>query len=81
MPMEPKIIALPPLAALAALITANPGQAGAPWRLDSLAWLIALFVLTIGFIVQRYSWNLSIQDEQCAEQTKRKRREKYFQPK
>ncbi len=50
-----KIIALPPLAALAALITVNPGQAGAPWRLDSLAWLIALFVLTIGFIVQRYS--------------------------
>lgn len=50
-----KIIALPPLAALAALITANPGQAEASWRLDSLAWLIALFVLTIGFIVQRYS--------------------------
>jgi NAD(P)H-quinone oxidoreductase subunit 5 len=26
-----------------------------PWRLDSLAWLTALFVLTIGFVVQRYS--------------------------
>ena len=26
-----------------------------PWRLDSLSWLLALFVLTIGFIVQRYS--------------------------
>lgn len=35
-----KIIALPPLAALAALITANPGQAEASWRLDSLAWQI-----------------------------------------
>ena len=26
-----------------------------PWRFDSLSWLLALFVLTIGFIVQRYS--------------------------
>lgn len=50
-----KVIALPPLTALAALLTANPGHASAPWRLDSLAWLIALFVLTIGFIVQRFS--------------------------
>ncbi|MGG3065589.1 NADH dehydrogenase subunit 5 [Bacillus glycinifermentans] len=50
-----KVIALPPLTALAALLTANPGHASAPWHLDSLAWLIALFVLTIGFIVQRFS--------------------------
>lgn len=50
-----KVIALPPIAALAALLTANPGHASAPWRLDSLAWLLALFVLTIGFIVQRFS--------------------------
>ncbi|MEC1262733.1 NADH dehydrogenase subunit 5 [Bacillus swezeyi] len=50
-----KIIALPPLAALAGMMTANAGHTAAPWRLDSLAWLIALFVLTIGFIVQRYS--------------------------
>ena len=26
-----------------------------PWRFDSLSWLLALFVLTIGLIVQRYS--------------------------
>ncbi|MFN2747856.1 MULTISPECIES: NADH dehydrogenase subunit 5 [Bacillus] len=50
-----KIIALPPLAALAGVMTASTGHTAAPWRLDSLAWLIALFVLTIGFIVQRYS--------------------------
>ncbi|MFT0803368.1 NADH dehydrogenase subunit 5 [Bacillus swezeyi] len=50
-----KIIALPPLAALAGMMTANASHTAAPWRLDSLAWLIALFVLTIGFIVQRYS--------------------------
>ena len=26
-----------------------------PWRFDSLSWLLALFVLTMGLIVQRYS--------------------------
>ncbi|MDG3086574.1 hypothetical protein P7F88_10780 [Vibrio hannami] len=51
-----KIIALPPLAALAALMTANPGYAAAPRRLDSLALADRLVrLLTIGFIVQRYS--------------------------
>jgi NAD(P)H-quinone oxidoreductase subunit 5 len=49
------ITLLPPIAALLALITNNGTRIYGPWRLDSLSWLLALFVLTIGFIVQRYS--------------------------
>ena len=46
---------LPPVTALLALITGNESIIYGPWRFDSLSWLLALFVLTIGFIVQRYS--------------------------
>lgn len=46
---------LPPITALLALITADESMIYGPWRFDSLSWLLALFVLTIGFIVQRYS--------------------------
>ncbi|MBT2281628.1 NADH dehydrogenase subunit 5 [Priestia megaterium] len=46
---------LPPIAALLALVTNNETMIYGPWWLDSLSWLLALFVLTIGFIVQRYS--------------------------
>ena len=46
---------LPPIAALLALVTNNETLIYGPWRFDSLSWLLALFVLTIGFIVQRYS--------------------------
>ncbi|MBB6446259.1 NADH dehydrogenase subunit 5 [Bacillus benzoevorans] len=49
------ITLLPPLVALLALITSKETLIYGPWRLDSLSWLLALFVLTIGFIVQRYS--------------------------
>lgn len=46
---------LAPIVALAALVTNNETIFFGPWRFDSLAWLLALFVLTIGFIVQRFS--------------------------
>ncbi|WP_407937479.1 NADH dehydrogenase subunit 5 [Neobacillus vireti] len=49
------ITLLPPIAALVALVTNNETMIYGPLRLDSLSWLLALFVLTIGFIVQRYS--------------------------
>lgn len=49
------ITLLPPLVALLALMTTNETMYYGPWLLDSLSWLLALFVLTIGFIVQRYS--------------------------
>lgn len=49
------ITSLPPLVALLTLVTNNGSAIFGPWRLDSLSWLLALFVLTIGFIVQRYS--------------------------
>lgn len=48
---------LPPLVALVALIINHEGGSliVGPWRFDHLSWLLALFVLTIGLIVQRYS--------------------------
>ncbi|SEN35609.1 NADH dehydrogenase subunit 5 [Lihuaxuella thermophila] len=49
------IITLPVLIALFALITTDASTVIGPWRLDSLAWLMVLFVLTIGLVVQRYS--------------------------
>ncbi|MCO4852172.1 NADH dehydrogenase subunit 5 [Bacillus vallismortis] len=49
------ILALPPLVSL--VILANHSVDGnlGPWHLDSLAWLMAFFVLTIGLIIQRFS--------------------------
>ena len=49
------IISLPPIVALLALISNNESVIFGPWRFDSLSWLLALFVLTMGLIVQRYS--------------------------
>ncbi len=49
------IISLPPIVALLALVFNNESVILGPWRFDSLSWLLALFVLTMGLIVQRYS--------------------------
>ncbi|WHY90864.1 NADH dehydrogenase subunit 5 [Neobacillus cucumis] len=49
------ILLLPPLAALIALISNNRSVNFGPWQFDTLSWLITSFVLTISFIVQRYS--------------------------
>lgn len=49
------ISGLPPLIALLNLVTNSTSRMFGPWYLDPLAWLAALFVLTIGFVVQRYS--------------------------
>ena len=49
------IISLPPIVALLALVSNNGTVSFGPWRFDSLSWMLALFVLTIGLIVQRYS--------------------------
>jgi NAD(P)H-quinone oxidoreductase subunit 5 len=49
------IMTLPVLVALLALVTTDANTIIGPWRLDPLAWLMALFVLTIGLVVQRYS--------------------------
>jgi NAD(P)H-quinone oxidoreductase subunit 5 len=57
------IISLPPLAALAALIFNKGTVISGPWRFDSLSWLLALFVLTIGLIVQRYSVRYLLGDQ------------------
>lgn len=49
------IVALPPLVSLVALVNnSNNGNIG-PWYLDSLAWLMAFFVLAIGLVIQRFS--------------------------
>lgn len=49
------IITIPPIIALIGLFTNSGRISFGPFRLDSLAWLLASFVLTIGLIVQRYS--------------------------
>ncbi|PGV53319.1 NADH dehydrogenase subunit 5 [Bacillus sp. AFS037270] len=49
------IISLPPIVALLGLVSNNGSFMFGPWHFDSLSWLLALFVLTIGLIVQRYS--------------------------
>lgn len=49
------IYGLSALIALLNLVTIKTNRVFGPWHLDPLAWLTALFVLTIGFVVQRYS--------------------------
>ncbi|WP_442600015.1 NADH dehydrogenase subunit 5 [Neobacillus sp. D3-1R] len=49
------IVALPPLVSLAALVKSSANGTVGPWYLDSLAWLMAFFVLAIGLIIQRFS--------------------------
>lgn len=46
--------ALAPSVALIALFFSNERTAFGPLNFDSLSWLVAFFVLTIGLIVQRY---------------------------
>lgn len=47
-------IVLPPLVALVALLLNDGRIMVGPWHFDSLSWLLAFFVLTIGCVVQRY---------------------------
>ncbi|TDK61376.1 NADH dehydrogenase subunit 5 [Bacillus salipaludis] len=49
------ILLLPAISALIALVFRNGEINFGPWHLDSLSWLLACFVFTISFIVQRYS--------------------------
>jgi NAD(P)H-quinone oxidoreductase subunit 5 len=49
------IVALPPLVSLVALANSSVNGNVGPWYLDSLAWLMAFFVLLIGLIIQRFS--------------------------
>ncbi|WP_456279913.1 NADH dehydrogenase subunit 5 [Bacillus sp. K7] len=49
------ILALPPLVSLVILANRSVGGTLGPWHLDSLAWLMAFFVLAIGLIIQRFS--------------------------
>ncbi|WP_243296255.1 NADH dehydrogenase subunit 5 [Bacillus litorisediminis] len=49
------ISALPPLVSLVALANSSVNGNAGPWSLDSLAWLMAFFVLAIGLIIQRFS--------------------------
>lgn len=49
------IISLPPIFSVVSLIFNNGSQIVGPWHFDSLSWLLAAFVLTIGLVVQRFS--------------------------
>ncbi|MFS0820867.1 NADH dehydrogenase subunit 5 [Bacillus sp. 1P02SD] len=49
------IIALPPIMAITLLLFESGSVIVGPWHMDSLSWLLAAFVLTVGLIVQRFS--------------------------
>ena len=49
------VISLPPIIALFALIFQKNPMIWGPWHFNSLSWLLAVFVLTMGLIVQRFS--------------------------
>lgn len=49
------IISLPPIVALMALIFQKESVIAGPWHFNTLTWLLAFFVLTMGLIVQRFS--------------------------
>lgn len=49
------IVAIPPLVALLAVANTRLNEVVGPWYLDTLAWLMAFFVLFIGLIIQRFS--------------------------
>ncbi|MGV3466557.1 MAG: NADH dehydrogenase subunit 5, partial [Heyndrickxia sp.] len=49
------IVCLPPLVSLIALINTKAKGLVGPWHLDSIAWLLAFFVLFLGLIIQRFS--------------------------
>ena len=48
------VITFPPIIALFALIFHKDNIIWGPWHFNSLSWLLAVFVLTMGLIVQRY---------------------------
>lgn len=49
------IVTLPPLVSLLAIGNTTGDRIVGPWYMDSLAWLIAFFILSIGLIIQRFS--------------------------
>src|SRR4051812_24338877 len=57
------IISLPPIVALLALVFNEGSVILGPWCFDALSWLLALFVLLMGLIVQRYSIRYLLGDQ------------------
>ncbi|RFB12154.1 NADH dehydrogenase subunit 5 [Bacillus sp. HNG] len=57
------IIALPPIMAITVLLYQSGSVIVGPWRMDSLSWLLAAFVLTVGLIVQRFSVRYLLGDQ------------------
>lgn len=49
------MVTLPAIVSLVALTNSRMDEPVGPWFLDSLGWLMAFFVLTIGLIIQRFS--------------------------
>ena len=49
------VISLPPIIALVGLIFQKNPIVWGPWHFNSLSWLLVVFVLTMGLIVQRFS--------------------------
>nr|WP_318504118.1 NADH dehydrogenase subunit 5 [Bacillus sp. T3] len=57
------INSLPQVVALVALVSDHGGVSLGPWRFDNLTWLLALFVLIVGLIAQRYSVHYLLGDK------------------
>ena len=49
------LLVLPIAAALAGLIVADKNATIGIWRSDALSWFMALYILTLGWIIQRFS--------------------------
>lgn len=56
------MMVLPLLVALWALFNTNGNNLIGPWNLDSLAWFMACFVLTVGLVIQRFSMRYLLGD-------------------
>jgi NAD(P)H-quinone oxidoreductase subunit 5 len=49
------LLVLPMTAALAGLIVADKNATIGIWRSDTLSWFMALYILTLGWVIQRFS--------------------------
>ncbi|WP_071394302.1 NADH dehydrogenase subunit 5 [Bacillus tuaregi] len=56
------VVSLPPIVALLALIFQKNDLIWGPWHFQSLSWLLALFVLTMGLLVQRFCVHFMLGD-------------------
>lgn len=62
-PFHLGILSLPPVIGLLSLVLSSAGVSCGPWYFDRLSWLMAWFVTTISFFVQKYSMRYLLADQ------------------